>query len=55
MSKLKVWMLWFISSLFFIFTSIINIIDKKIIIGLLFLFNAILYFILSITYYKKNK
>jgi len=55
MSKLKSWILWLLSSICFLLGGIIDIINKNFNLGIMFLFIGVLYFVLSIIYYKKNK
>jgi uncharacterized protein (DUF58 family) len=55
MSKLKAWILWLLSSICFFLGGIINLINKNFSLGIMFLFIGVLYFVLSIIYYKKNK
>lgn len=55
MSKLKSWILWLLSSICFLFGGIIDLINKNFSLGIMFLFIGVLYFVLSIIYYKKNK
>lgn len=53
--KLASWKLFAISSICFLFISIMELVSKSFIRAVMFLSLGLTYFILSRTYYKKNK
>lgn len=52
--NIKTWKLYIFSSICFLFVAIMNLIEKKYLLGGPFLFLGALYIYLSITYYKKD-
>lgn len=52
--KVKTWKLWLLSSMCFLFVTIMNLIDKEYLRGISFAFVEIMYIGLSITYYKRD-
>ena len=52
--KLKTWKLWLLAGVCFLFSGIMNLIDKEYFLGLRYTFLGLMYIVLSITTYKNN-
>ncbi|WP_123054474.1 hypothetical protein [Clostridium sp. JN-1] len=53
--NIESWKLWLFSSICFLFVAIMNLIDKKYLIGITFGLLGVFYIFLSMNHYKKDK
>lgn len=53
--NIKSWKLWLFSSICFLFVGIMNLIDKKYSIGIIFELLGVSYIFLSMSHYKEDK